>query len=92
MKNISPLSAANPTDRAAGGGDGISGSRDHEPPRLALNPAEAARALGISSRKLWEITADRDSGIPHVRIGRRVVYPTRELRDWLAQRAEKGAA
>jgi len=58
---------------------------------LALKPAEAARSLGIGERKLWELTADRASGIPHVRLGRRIVYPTRELADWLAARLEGGA-
>ena len=61
------------------------------PTPLALRPRDAARALGIGTRKLWELTADRTSGIPHVRIGRAVVYPFRELQDWLAERAGKGA-
>jgi len=59
-------------------------------PNLALRPRDAAAALGIGTRKLWEITADRTSGIPHVRIGRSVLYPTRELADWLADRAAGG--
>ena len=54
---------------------------------LALRPKDAARALGIGERKLWEITADRTSGIPHVRLGKAILYPIRELRDWLAQQA-----
>ena len=61
-------------------------------PRLALRPREAARALGIGQRKLWETTADRTSGIPHVRFGKAIVYPVRELQDWLAERAAKGGA
>lgn len=59
------------------------------PPRLALRPKDAARALGIGERKLWEITADQTSGIPHVRFGRAVVYPVRELRRWLAEQAQR---
>jgi predicted DNA-binding transcriptional regulator AlpA len=58
-------------------------------PVLALRPADAAKALGISERKLWEITADQTSGIPHVRFGKAIRYPTRELADWLADRARK---
>jgi len=54
--------------------------------RLALRPKDAAKALGIGARKLWEITADRTSGIPHVRFGKAVVYPVAELRAWLANR------
>ena len=59
-------------------------------PRLALAPKDAALALGIGVRKLWELTADTTSGIPHARIGRRVVYPTRELANWIAERAKQG--
>ncbi len=55
--------------------------------RLALRPREAAVALGVSERKLWEITSDRTSGIPHTRFGKAVVYPVDELRRWLAERA-----
>ena len=58
-------------------------------PRLALRPKDAARALGIGERKLWEITADQTSGVPHVRFGRAVVYPVRELRRWLAEQAQR---
>jgi len=56
-------------------------------PCLALRPREAAKALGIGERKLWEITADTTSGIPHARFGKAVVYPIRELREWLAGQA-----
>ncbi len=56
---------------------------------LALRPKEAARALGISERKLWSITADRSSGIPHVRFGRSVLYPVAELRQWLSKSINK---
>ena len=60
-------------------------------PRLALRPREAAAAIGISERALWSLTADRTSGIPHARIGTCVVYPVRELTDWLRDRATGGA-
>ena len=56
-------------------------------PRLSLRPAEAARALGISPRKLWEISAGPD-GPPKVKIGGAVLYPCRELANWLRERAE----
>lgn len=58
-------------------------------PRLALRPDDAARALGIGRRKLFEITADRTSRIPHLKLGRAVVYPVRELADWLAEQAKE---
>ncbi len=57
------------------------------PPRLALRPRDAAKAIGIGERKLWEITADQTSGIPHVRFGKAIVYPVAELERWLAEQA-----
>jgi excisionase family DNA binding protein len=57
-------------------------------PRLALRPREAARALGISPRKLWQLTNCGE--IPCTRIGRCVVYPVDVLREWLAEQAAKG--
>jgi len=59
------------------------------PPRLALRPTECAKALGISERKLWEITADKSSGIPHLSFGRSIRYPVQELRIWLGEQALK---
>jgi hypothetical protein len=56
-------------------------------PLIALRPKEAANALGIGERKLWELTADSTSGIPHCRFGRCLVYPVDELRAWVARRA-----
>ena len=55
---------------------------------LALRPKDAAKALGIGSRLLWEKTNCGE--IPHVKIGRCVVYPTHLLREWLAQQSEGG--
>jgi excisionase family DNA binding protein len=56
--------------------------------RLALGAAEAAPALGISERSLWTLTKSGD--IPHVRIGRRVLYPVRALDTWLEEQAKGG--
>ncbi|MEX0641665.1 MAG: helix-turn-helix domain-containing protein [Pirellulales bacterium] len=58
-------------------------------PVLALRQKQAAKALGIGERKLWELTADQASGIPHVRLGKVILYPVDELRGWLAQQAEQ---
>lgn len=62
------------------------------PSPLALRPREAAAALGIGTRKLWEITADQTSGIPHARFGRSVLYPVRELADWLTRQTQREGA
>lgn len=63
---------------------------EFEVPALALRPLEAAKALGISPRLLWQLT--HDGVIPCVRVGngkrRAVLYPTAELRAWLNRQAE----
>ena len=61
---------------------------DPRPSPLAIRPAEAARLLGISPRKLWSMTADRTSGIPHLKLGRAVLYPVAELKQWLADQVQ----
>ena len=61
---------------------------------LAMRPREAAKALGISPRLLWQLT--HDGYIPCVRIGtgkrRTVLYPITDLMAWLDQQvaAAKG--
>ena len=58
---------------------------------LALRPREAAKALGISARTLWGLTAPRGP-IPCLRIGhgkrQTVLYPVTELQAWLSRQAE----
>jgi excisionase family DNA binding protein len=60
------------------------------PAPLALRPRDAAKALGISPRLLWQLT--HDGHIPCVRVGsgkrRTVLYPTAELQAWLSRQAE----
>ena len=59
-------------------------------PTLALRPRDAAKALGISARHLWQLT--KDNIVPCVRVGtgkrRTVLYPVAVLRAWLDQQAE----
>jgi excisionase family DNA binding protein len=50
-------------------------------PTLALRPREAAKALGVSERTLWQLT--KDHKIPHVRLGRAIIYSVEGLRGWL---------
>ncbi|MFG0326020.1 MAG: helix-turn-helix domain-containing protein [Phycisphaerales bacterium JB037] len=54
---------------------------------IAMRPKEAAKALGICERLLWERTNRGE--IPHVRIGRAVVYPVAELERWLAEQSSR---
>lgn len=60
---------------------------------LALRPREAAKALGISARTLWGLSAPRGP-IPCVRVGsgkrQTVLYPMAELQRWLSRQAEVG--
>ena len=65
---------------------------DHLPQTLAMRPREAARALGISPRLLWQLT--HDGLIPAARVGtgkrRAVLYPVTELQAWLSRQADAG--
>lgn len=58
---------------------------------LAMRPREAAKALGISPRTLWGMTAPRGP-IPCLRIGngkrQTVLYPVADLQAWLTRQAE----
>jgi predicted site-specific integrase-resolvase len=56
---------------------------------LALRPRDAAKALGISPRLLWQLT--HDGVVPCVRIGngkrRTVLYSVTDLQAWLSRQA-----
>jgi excisionase family DNA binding protein len=58
-------------------------------PCLAMRPREAAKALGISERTLWE-WAHRGE-VPYVQIGKTIRYPVDALRRWLDERAAEAA-
>lgn len=59
---------------------------DPATPCLAMRPREAAKALGISPKTLWILT--HEGQIPHARVGACVLYPVRELTDWLTKQAK----
>jgi hypothetical protein len=61
------------------------------PPFLALRPKDAAKALGIGERLLWDLTAPRGP-IPCVRLGNAVTYPVHLLEKWLADQARQSLA
>ena len=52
--------------------------------RLALDASELAEALGVSER----LVRDMQSEIPHTWLGRRVVFPVDQVREWLGNRVE----
>ncbi len=57
---------------------------------LALRPRDAAKALSISPRHLWQLT--RDGVIPSVKLHRTVLYRPEALAAWLAASERKGGA
>ena len=57
-------------------------------PRLLLDAHDAAQALSICERKLWELTNKGD--LPCVRIGRRVLYDPRALTAWIDEQMQGG--
>lgn len=66
----------------------LSRASEPEMPLLAMRSREAAKALGISERLLWEWT---DKGvIPHIRLGKAILYPVDSIREWLKREAEQG--
>ena len=52
--------------------------------RLALRPAEAAQALGLSERTLRQILPE----LPHVRVGGAVLLPVEGLQTWLREQSK----
>ena len=63
--------------------------RENEPKPLCLSmrTREAAKALGISERTLWDLTSK--GKIPYVRLSKAILYPVDSLRDWLKRQAEQ---
>ena len=52
--------------------------------RLALRPAEAAKALGIGERRLRQMLPE----LPHIRRGGIVLLPVEALQAWLREQAK----
>lgn len=59
-----------------------------ETTKLTLSAKEAAKAIGISPRLLWTLTDKGD--VPHVRIGRRIVYPVAAIKEWMNAQTKGG--
>jgi hypothetical protein len=64
--------------------------KDNSPPQpiLLMTPDKTRRALAISPRKLWSLTASGE--IPHIRIGRCLRYPVDDLQRWIDERKKGG--
>lgn len=59
-----------------------------DPPILAVSPPQAARMLGVSKPKLYEVI--RQPGFPAFRLGSRVLISVDGLRKWVEARAAAG--
>ncbi|MBW7905312.1 MAG: helix-turn-helix domain-containing protein [Phycisphaerae bacterium] len=79
-----PPTIAFPAPSAAPASDDASA-----PPRLALRPKDAAKALGVGERLLWSMTNRGE--IPHIKLGKCVLYPVAELERWLSEQAAGGS-
>lgn len=53
--------------------------------RLCLKPKEAAPLLGVSAPVVYELCHRPD--FPAIRVGRSIVIPVDQLREWLAQQS-----
>lgn len=51
--------------------------------RDLLTPKETAEFLRISPRKLWALTHEANTPIPHIKMGRAVRYLRVEVERWL---------
>lgn len=49
--------------------------------RLCLTTDEAAGQLHISRSKLYQLL--RDGTIPHIKVGRKILIPSAELKEWI---------
>jgi len=57
---------------------------------LLLNRREAAKALAISERKLWDLTARGD--LPQIRIDKCVRYELTAIQSFIERQRQGGAA
>lgn len=56
--------------------------------RILVSAKDAARILGVGPTKIWTMTNRME--LPHVRLGKRVLYPRDELKQWVAERIQGG--
>ena len=59
----------------------LSTNIERQPARLLLTPEEAARAVGLSRARLYQLLAD--GSIPSMKVGRARRIPVSELQGWI---------
>ena len=55
---------------------------------LLLNVKQMADLLGVSDSSVYELI--QEDGFPALRIGKRIVVPKEELREWISARTKEG--
>lgn len=56
--------------------------------KLTLSIPEAAKIVGVSASKMYQIA--RIKGFPAIRVGKRVLVSAKKLPIWVEEQAEKG--
>lgn len=54
---------------------------------LLLNVKQLADLLGVSDSSVYELI--QEDGFPSLRIGKRIVIPKEELREWISARTKE---
>ena len=54
---------------------------------LLLNAKQLADLLGVSDSSVYELI--QEDGFPSLRIGKRIVIPKEELREWISTRTKE---
>jgi excisionase family DNA binding protein len=57
---------------------------DRSLPPLLLSIKDTAAALGISERTVWTLV--NEGQLPHLRVGRRLLFSRAALEEWIAAR------
>lgn len=68
----------------------LPGKKEPEIPCLAMRLRDAAKALGVSDGFLWQQT--KRGVVPHIRVGKAVLYPVDSLRDWLKKQVQRAGS
>lgn len=57
-------------------------------PKLTYSVPEAAKVLGVSASKMYEVV--RIKGFPTIRVGNRLLVSVKGLENWIEEQARKG--
>ena len=61
--------------------------KSYEELPLLLNVKQLADLLGVSDSSVYELI--QENGFPSLRIGKRIVIPKEELREWISARTKE---